>query len=76
MIMCSADLTPIPSRFFIGIDQNYIISDLPHTCRNWDNIRSWVSERYNGSLAVAPDEGIVLDEQALNKLHGVNDVNG
>jgi hypothetical protein len=54
MIMCNADMTPIPSRYFPGIKQNYIDSDQPHTCRNFEKLRDWVTERYNGSLAVSP----------------------
>ncbi|KAF7186667.1 Cyclochlorotine biosynthesis protein R [Pseudocercospora fuligena] len=59
-IMCNADLTPIPSRFYLSLGDNYIDSDQPHTCRNWNRIRDWVSERYNGSLAVPPAPGTIL----------------
>lgn len=52
MIMCNADITPIPTRWYGGINQNYIDSNRPHTCRNFGKLRAWVSERYNGSLAV------------------------
>ncbi|MCJ1357634.1 MAG: hypothetical protein MMC33_007630 [Icmadophila ericetorum] len=64
MVMCNADITPIPSRFYSGIDQNYIDSDRPHTCRNFGKIREWVTERWNGSLAVPPQNptGPVDDE--------------
>ncbi|SMY23684.1 unnamed protein product [Zymoseptoria tritici ST99CH_1A5] len=60
-VMCTADLTPIPSRFYPGIGDNYIDSDQPHTCRNWTKVRNWVSERYNGSLAVSPAPGTVVE---------------
>ncbi|KAI4863016.1 hypothetical protein F4820DRAFT_428419, partial [Hypoxylon rubiginosum] len=56
-VMCNLDLTPIPSRFWTGIDNNYIDGDRMHTCRNWQKVRDWVTERYNGSLAVPPAEG-------------------
>jgi hypothetical protein len=55
--MCNSDLTPIPSRFYPSIDQNYIDSDRPHTCRNFAKVRDWVSERYNGTLAVPRADG-------------------
>ena len=61
MIMCNADITPIPTRWYAGINQNYIDSNRPHTCRNFGKLRAWVSERYNGSLAVpsqSPPEGV------------------
>jgi len=51
-LKCSADLTPIPSRYYEALGQNYIDSNRPHVCRNWGNIRSWVNERVNGSLEV------------------------
>jgi len=54
MIQCYGDITPIPSRYYPGIGQNYIDSDQVHTCRNFGRLRTWVSERYNGSLAVEP----------------------
>lgn len=60
LVMCKSDLTPIPSRFYAGIDQNYIDSDRPHTCRNFTKIRNWVSARYNGTLAVPRADNRVL----------------
>jgi len=53
-LMCHADLTPIPTRYYKGLGQNYIDSNRPHVCRNWRQIRSWVTERNNGSLEVKP----------------------
>jgi hypothetical protein len=51
-LMCNADLTPIPSRYYEALGQNYIDTNRPHVCRNWGSIRSWVNERVNGSLEV------------------------
>jgi len=51
-IACHADLAPIPSRWFQALGQNYIDTNRPHVCRNWDNIRSWVTSRVNGTLRV------------------------
>jgi hypothetical protein len=53
MIMCSADTTPIPSRFYKGISQNYIDSDQKHTCRNFKAIRAWTTERFFASRLVS-----------------------
>ncbi|MCJ1360351.1 MAG: hypothetical protein MMC33_010356 [Icmadophila ericetorum] len=54
MVQCYADATPIPSRYYPGLGQNYIDSDQVHTCRNFAELRAWTSERYNGSAAVEP----------------------
>ncbi|KAF2104954.1 hypothetical protein NA57DRAFT_71153 [Rhizodiscina lignyota] len=45
-IMCSGDLTPIPTKFydFLG-GFRYVDSNYPHTCRNFGKIREWVDER-------------------------------
>lgn len=51
-LMCSADLAPIPSRWYETLGQSYIDTNRPHICRNWGLIRSWVNERVNGSLKV------------------------
>ncbi|KAK3935486.1 hypothetical protein QBC46DRAFT_397382 [Diplogelasinospora grovesii] len=56
-VLCNADLTPIPSRYYKSLDENYIDSDRPHTCRDFGRIRDWVSARFNGSLAVPPAPG-------------------
>ncbi|KAH8816706.1 hypothetical protein F5884DRAFT_777023 [Xylogone sp. PMI_703] len=52
-IMCYGDLTPIPTRWFEGINQEFIDSNQWHTCRNFSKIREWTTERYNGSAALA-----------------------
>ncbi|KAK8041679.1 hypothetical protein PG993_006202 [Apiospora rasikravindrae] len=70
VILCAGDLTPIPSVYFMGIENNYINSDRPHTCRNFKKIRDWVSERFNGSLAVLPEPGSV-DPEEWKKLNGL-----
>jgi hypothetical protein len=57
-LMCHADLTPIPSRWFEGLGQSYIDTNRPHVCRNWSKIRSWATERYNGSTSVPPPKHI------------------
>ncbi|PMD48881.1 hypothetical protein L207DRAFT_415190 [Hyaloscypha variabilis F] len=51
-IMCSGDMSVVPTRYYPGIEHNYIDSDVFHTCRKFEDLRSWVWERYNGSLAV------------------------
>ncbi|KAK7952805.1 uncharacterized protein PG986_008533 [Apiospora aurea] len=70
VILCAGDLTPIPSVYFTGIENNYINSDRPHTCRNFKKIRDWVSERFNGSQAVQPEPGSV-DPEEWKKLNGL-----
>ncbi|KAH8805171.1 hypothetical protein F5884DRAFT_798588 [Xylogone sp. PMI_703] len=44
-IMCAGDITPIPTKFFPGAGYQYVVSDVTHTCRNFQNIRDWVSKQ-------------------------------
>ncbi|KAF2102100.1 hypothetical protein NA57DRAFT_73537 [Rhizodiscina lignyota] len=47
-IMCSGDLTPVPTKSYDvldGVSVRYVNSNYPHTCRNFDSIRNWVDER-------------------------------
>ncbi|KAH8760345.1 hypothetical protein F5883DRAFT_425813, partial [Diaporthe sp. PMI_573] len=53
-IMCAGDMTALGTRYYPGIDRNYVLSDVAHTCRNFESIRDWTWERYNGSTAVKP----------------------
>ncbi|KAI1842108.1 hypothetical protein JX266_011641 [Neoarthrinium moseri] len=53
-IMCAGDLTALGTRYYPGIDRNYVLSDVAHTCRDFQSIRDWTWERYNGSTAVKP----------------------
>ncbi|RDW68641.1 hypothetical protein BP5796_09298 [Coleophoma crateriformis] len=55
-IMCAGDMTIVPTRYYPGLSRNYIDSDVIHTCRNFGQLRSWLWERYNGSLQVKPLE--------------------
>ncbi|KAF4816065.1 Cyclochlorotine biosynthesis protein O [Colletotrichum siamense] len=66
IILCNSDLTPIPSIFYIGVEDNYINSDRPHTCRNFQKIREFVSDRFNGSSRVAPRPGTVWSDEWIN----------
>jgi hypothetical protein len=52
--MCAGDLTVIGTKYYPSVDRNYVLSDVPHTCRNFDMIRDWAWERFNGSTAVKP----------------------
>lgn len=45
-IMCAGDLTPIPSAYYSGLGSNYVLSDQMHTCRNFDQIRQWLTNRH------------------------------
>ena len=54
LVMCNADLTPVPTQYFVGLERNYINSSRPHTCRNFSKVREWATERFNGSSAVKP----------------------
>ena len=52
MVQCYGDATPIPTRWYEGIGQNYIDSDRTHTCRSFKKLREWNTERFNGSTAI------------------------
>ena len=54
LLMCNADLTPVPTQYYPGLERNYINSSRPHTCRDFSRIREWATERFNGSTAVKP----------------------
>lgn len=45
MLQCVVDITPIPTRYYPGIGHNYIDSDREHTCRDFDQMRVWMSHR-------------------------------
>lgn len=51
--MCAGDLTVIGTKYYASMDRNYVLSDVPHVCRNFDKIREWTWDRFNGSKAVA-----------------------
>lgn len=53
-IMCSGDMTPIPTKYYPGLGRNYVKSDVPHTCRNFDALHNWMVGRYDGLGAVKP----------------------
>ena len=44
--MCAGDMTPIPVKYRAGIEKNYVVSDVMHTCRNFDRLRDWMLERF------------------------------
>ncbi|KAF3762727.1 hypothetical protein M406DRAFT_263533 [Cryphonectria parasitica EP155] len=53
-IMCSGDMTPIPTKYYSGLGRNYVDSDVPHTCRNFAALHDWVVARYDGAEAIQP----------------------
>ncbi|KAK0718662.1 hypothetical protein B0T26DRAFT_713864 [Lasiosphaeria miniovina] len=53
-IMCSGDMTPIPTKFYPSLGRNYVESDVPHTCRDVEPLRRWMVDRYEGPSAVKP----------------------
>ncbi|PKK42873.1 hypothetical protein CI102_11911, partial [Trichoderma harzianum] len=52
MLMCSGDMTLIPTEWTDYLERNYVNSDVPHTCRNFAKLRDWVVSRHNGSTMV------------------------
>ncbi|KAI1119427.1 hypothetical protein F5Y14DRAFT_437952 [Nemania sp. NC0429] len=44
-LQCQGDLTPVPHRWSPGKQMYIADTSLPHTCRDWDSIMKWQSER-------------------------------
>lgn len=51
-IMCAGDMTPLPTRYSAVLDRNYVDSDTTHKCRNFDRLKQWSDERFNGKTEV------------------------
>jgi len=52
MVQCHGDITPMPTKWHKGLRHNYIDVDRVHTCRNFEEIRSFTTARYNGTSRV------------------------
>lgn len=44
-LMCSANITPVPWRWIEDNNASKAVSDLVHTCRDWNKIAEWARER-------------------------------
>ncbi len=53
-LMCHADLSPTPTKFFPGLGRNYVLSNNPHVCRDFGKLRAWMTDRYKGQHQVMP----------------------
>jgi hypothetical protein len=69
--MCSGDMTLIPTRHNVFHANNYVESDVHHTCRRFQPLKEWVQERYNGSTAVRP-----VCPNGTHEAHGIPVCNG
>ncbi|KAI0891002.1 hypothetical protein F4806DRAFT_484289 [Annulohypoxylon nitens] len=56
-IMCWGSTAVVPLKYFEGYGSEYVKTDSLHTCRKFDPIRNFVSERFNGSLFVPRPSG-------------------
>ncbi|KAH7346266.1 hypothetical protein BKA65DRAFT_399045 [Rhexocercosporidium sp. MPI-PUGE-AT-0058] len=56
-LMCWGSTAVTPIKFFPGYGHGYVKSDAMHTCRKFEPIREFVSERFNGSLHVPRPNG-------------------
>ncbi|KAJ5958813.1 uncharacterized protein N7479_005963 [Penicillium vulpinum] len=56
-VMCSGDMTPIPTKYYPALGRNYVESDRPHTCRNFAKLQHWMVDRYEGPSAVKSAKG-------------------
>lgn len=55
--MCWGSTAVIPLKYFEGYHSEYVKTDAVHTCRKFEPIRQFVSERFNGSLFVPRPNG-------------------
>lgn len=62
VIMCWGSTAVVPLKYFEGYGSSYVKSDIVHTCRKFEPIREFVSERFNGSLFVPRPSGWVDEE--------------
>ena len=53
-LQCSADLTPIPTRWYPGAG-GFVVTDRVHTCRNFDKVQEWATKRFLHKPAAADD---------------------
>jgi len=58
MLMCSGDMTLVPTEWTDVLGRSYVQSDVPHTCRNWSKLRAFVDARFGG-----PEEVPESDEK-------------
>ncbi|KAL2069822.1 hypothetical protein VTL71DRAFT_14501 [Oculimacula yallundae] len=56
-LMCWGSTAVTPIKFFPGYGHGYVKSDATQTCRKFEPIREFVSERFNGSLRVSRPNG-------------------
>lgn len=61
-IMCWGSSAIIPLKYFPGYHAAYVKSDAVHTCRKFEPIREFVSERFNGSRYVERPSGYIDKE--------------
>lgn len=66
MLMCSGDMTLIPTEWTDYLGRNYVNSDVPHTCRNFAKLRDWVVSRHNGSTMV-PESSVKHHEKGQDQ---------
>lgn len=45
-------MTPLPTRYSEVLDRNYVDSDTTHKCRNFDRLKEWSDERFDGKTEV------------------------
>lgn len=60
--MCWGSSAIIPLKYFPGYHAAYVKSDAVHTCRKFEPIREFVSERFNGSRYVERPSGYIDKE--------------
>lgn len=62
-IQCYGSTTLIPTKFFEGLERNYIDSDQLHVCRDFNYLREFATSRARGHEAYIPRDRSLLDER-------------
>ncbi|KAH8807614.1 hypothetical protein F5884DRAFT_880843 [Xylogone sp. PMI_703] len=67
-IQCYGSTTLIPTKYFDGLESNYIDSDQLHTCRSFRTLRNWVNMRQKGGLLYVDRDKSVVDPVIHEKI--------
>lgn len=54
MLMCGGDMTPIPTVWTDKSQRNYVHSDVPHSCRDFSQLREFLAVRGPGGTDEPP----------------------
>ena len=62
-VQCSGSTNLIPSKYWDGIEHNYVDSDQEHTCRSFTFLREWTNSRQPGGDAYVERDMRLVSEK-------------